>query len=150
MIAVAGIAGCAAQPHWTTTPYGTMTYSRNEVERLPAVSIRKILSSASESENTRVQILVAAKGLDGACEVKSLAGPEEVIVTNERGQEAKIRITDITKIERIRRVKTAPRKKSAGEKVEGAAEVAVYAPFLPLVAARPVFGLMGLDEGKNA
>ncbi|RMF24645.1 MAG: hypothetical protein D6760_02890, partial [Deltaproteobacteria bacterium] len=33
---------------------------------------------------------------------------------------------------------------------EGAAEVAVYAPFLPLVAARPVFGLMGLDEGKNA
>ncbi|MDW7772233.1 MAG: hypothetical protein SCH71_05010 [Desulfobulbaceae bacterium] len=156
-IAILMASGCATAPYWETTSYGTMKYSQAEIERLPGVSIRNILSSMSENEHNREQIFVRSTSLDGPAEVNRLDGQEDVIVTNRYGQEVQIKIAQITEIKRIRRLKVVPRKKSigeetteAGEVLTGTGEVLIYASLVPVaIAMWPFFRAIGLDEGKN-
>ena len=145
--------GCATTPttpYWKTTSYGTMKYSQAELEKLPSVSIRNILSSMSKTEGIRVLIIVRSKSLDGPAEIKRMTGQEGVIVTDTHGQEVRIKIAQITEIERIRRFKVESRKKTMGEKAGEAGEVLTYAPLIPVaITSWPFLRASGLDAGKN-
>ncbi len=152
-IAILIISGYATtkSPCWEKTAYGTWGFSQEEVEMLPNISIRKILSSITEDEVVRVQILVKTQSLDGFTKVKRLSGHEDVYVTDAHGQEVKIKIARITEIQSIRKIKINPRKKKTGETAEKLVEFALYAPFIPAaIVLLPFLKSMGLDAGKNA
>jgi len=111
LIAVLIVSSCATTttPHWRTTAYGTWELSHAELEKLPNISIRNILSSVSVNENEKVQILVRAQRLDGIFEVKRIVGQDDVIVAGANGQEVKIKIAQIAEIQSIRKLKKNPR-----------------------------------------
>lgn len=149
-IAILMAYGCATTPYWTTTSYGTMTYSQAELEKLPHISIKNILSSGSADDQIRVEIIVRSRELKSPAKVKRLAGQKDVIVTDAYGQEVQIEIDQITEIERIRRFKVVPRKTTMGEKADTAGEVLIYAPLIPVaIASWPILRMFGLDAVKN-
>lgn len=147
LITVSLISGCATTPHWVTTSYGTMEFSHSEVEKLPIISIRKILKSGSHTDRERVKIFIRSSSLNGPAEVHHVSGQEDVIVIDEQGKEVRLRLADITEIKRIRRFKVVPHK----SKAEAAGEVLIYAPLIPVaIATWPFLRAMGLDAEKNS
>lgn len=147
------LSSCATTktPYWKETSYGTWKFSIEEVKKLPNISLRKILSSASANEGEKVQILVRAQNLDGISEVKQVADPEDVIVKDAHGQEVKVKIAQITEIQSIRWIKVKPKGKTTGEAAEESAEALSYAPLIPVaIATWPFLRAAGLDAGKNA
>lgn len=152
LTAVMLLSGCATTktPSWEKTSYGTWKFSSAEVKKLPSISIRNILSSASEKGSVKVQVLVRAQNLDGIGEVKQIAGPEDVIITDAYGQEVKIKIAEITEIQTIRKLMIIPRQKSAGETAAETAELLSYVPLIPVaIVSWPFLRVLGLDEVKN-
>jgi hypothetical protein len=150
LIAIILVSGCATTntPKWKKTAYGSWTFSHAELEKLPIISIRHILSSGSDTEHEKVINLVRARGLDGVAEVKRIAAQGEVIVidANDKQQE-KIKIAQITQIQRIRKIKVAPAQNKTGSVAEGL----VYLPLIPFaIVSRPFLGVMGLDANKNS
>lgn len=153
LITVSITFGCATStiPYWQKTTYGTWEFSQVEVEILPIVSLRNILSSKSESENQRIEIFVRARNLEGIAKVTRLAGQEELLVKDAKGKEVKINFAQITEIHTIRHVKNTKRQKTLGETAEEVGEAVELAPLIPVaVATLPFLSAMGLNEGKNA
>jgi len=153
LIVVLMTSGCATStiPYWHKTAYGTWGFSQAEVERLPVISIRNILSSISESEVQRIQIFVSARAnLGGFAKVTRMAGQEGVFVADAHGEEVRINFAQITEIQTIRHIKRTPRQKTPGETAAEVGEVAEYAPLIPVaIATLPFLRAMGLDAGKN-
>lgn len=132
--------GCAT----TST---SLKFTQSEVKLIPVVAIQKVLSPRSMNETVKVR----AKSVHGAAEVKGFEGQEYVIVTDERhGKEVKLAISEIVEIERIRRFTVTSDRKHQGNGAEAIGETLIYAPLIPLVIVRPLFGAMGLDEEKNS
>lgn len=153
LIAAILVVGCATTktPYWTKTAYGTWSFSHADVKKLPSISIRNILSSVSENEHEKVQILIKAQNLDGIAEVKRISGRDNAIVTDAHGQELQIRIAEITEIQTIRHIKIRPREKTSGNTAEAVGEGLIYAPLIPVaIATWPLLRAMGLDANKNA
>ena len=151
LITIMLVSGCATthKPNWEKTAYGSWQFSHAELEKLPIISLRNILSSVSETENEKVQILVRAQDLEGVAEVKRIAGQEDVIVADPHGQEVKIKIAQITRIQSIRRIKVKPYKETTSDVAEASAEFLIYAPLIPIaIASRPFLGAMGIDQQK--
>ena len=144
--------GCAStSPYWQKTAYGTWNYSRSEIERLPSISIRNILSTLENGESQSIQIFVRAQNLKGIVRVKRLEGLEDIYVQDANGKEATVNLSQITEIQTIRQIKKTPRKKTAGERAGEIAEGALYAPLIPIaIVTLPFLKVMGLDAGKNA
>lgn len=147
------VSGCAtpSAPYWKETAYGTWDFSPAEVERLPKISVRRILSLASAGPNQRIQVLVKARKLDGTARVRGLSGPREVDVTDAHGREMKIAISGITDIRTTRSVRVVPRHEASGQSAQALGVFALYAPLIPVAAATgPLLGAMGLDARRNA
>lgn len=144
------VSGCATTnaPEWKKTAYGSWTFSHAEIAKLPIISIRHILSSVSDTGNEKVINLVRARNLNGVAKVERIAGGEDVIVTGENdGKEVKIKISQITEIRRIRKIKVAPNRNKTGNVAEGL----IYLPLIPFaIASRPFFRAMGLDAEKDS
>lgn len=152
-LVVLTVSGCATPttPYWKTTTYGTWRYSQAEVARLPGISRRNILSSASEEEDQRVHVSVSARSLDGTWRVVRLAGPDEVYVAKAGGKEARINLAQITRIETTRQIKITPRRKTTGTVASNLGEAAPYVPLIPFALGTwPLLRATGLDAGKNA
>lgn len=143
--------GCAStSPYWQKTSYGTWNFSQGEVEILPSISIRNILSSMSENEVQRIQIFVRARNLDEISKVTRLEGQEDIYVADAHGKEVKINLAQITEIQSIRQIKIVPRQKTTAEVADELGEGALYAPLVPVaIAVLPLLRAMGLDAGKN-
>ena len=136
------VTGCAT----TTT---SLNFTQSELKLVPIIAFHKIMSSQSMNET----VTVRAESLDGAAEVKGFVGQKYVIVTDMDEKEVKIRIADITEIERIRKIQTPTN--SREEKGSGAAdaigETLIYAPLVPVaIGTWPFLRAMGLDAKKNA
>jgi hypothetical protein len=98
-------------------------------------------------------VKVNATSIDGPAVVKGFEGQKYVIVTDKRGKEIKLATSEITKIERVRRIKRPDNSPNKGESntAEAVAETLVYAPLVPIaIATWPVLRTSGLDAGKNA
>ncbi len=144
-------AGCATRVGWYTTEYGTMEYSRGELERLPGISIRNILASGRKDENVWIQVFVEAEGTDGWAAVRRLEGDDAVRVVDAQGREASVALAEITTIRRVRRLWQGPREKTGEEKAAEAIEALEYAPLVPLaILSWPILSATGLDAQKNA
>jgi len=153
LIAALMLSGCATStiPGWQRTAYGTWKFSHADIEKLPIISIRNILSAISEDELQRIQVFVRARNLDGLAKVTRMAGEEEVFVADPHGEEVRINLAQITEIRTVRYIKVTPRHKTTGEKAEEAVVFLEYAPFIPVaIATWPILRVSGLDAGKNA
>jgi hypothetical protein len=136
------VTGCAT----TTT---SLKFTQSEVKLIPIIAIQKVLSSNAMNETVKVN----ASSIDGPAVVKGYEGLKYVIVTDKRGKEIKLAISEITKIERVRRIKKPDNSPEKGESntTEAAAEILIYAPLVPVaIATWPVLRTLGLDAGKNA
>lgn len=137
------VTGCAT----TST---SLKFTQSEVKLIPVMSIQKVLSPRSTIYDA---VMVRVWSAHGITEVKGFEGQDYVIVTDERqGKEVKLAISEIVEIERIRRMKSTVTSagKHQGNTAEAIGETLIYAPFIPLVTVRPLFGAMGLDEEKNS
>jgi len=144
-------AGCATRVGWYTTEYGTMEYSRGDLERLPGISIRNILASGRKDENIWIQVFVEAEGIEGWAAVRRLEGDDAVRVVDAQGREGSVALAQITTIRRVRRLWQGPREKTGEEKAAEAIEVLEYAPLVPLaILSWPILSATGLDAQKNA
>lgn len=135
------VTGCA-----TTS----LKFTQSEVKLIPVMSIQKVLSPRLTIYDS---VMVRVWSAYGITEVKGFEGQDYVIVTDElQGKEVKLAISDIVEIERIRRMKSTDTSagKNQGNTAEAIGETLSYAPFIPLVIFRPLFGAMGLDEEKNS
>ena len=144
--------GCATStiPYWEKTTYGTWEFSQAEVELLPIVSIRNILSLLSENDVQKIQIFVKSRNQDGVGKVKRMAGQENVIVQDARGEEVRLNFAQITEIQAIRYIRRTPRQKTPDETAEEVGEAVELAPMIPVaIATLPFLSAMGLDAGKN-
>jgi len=152
LIAFSIMSGCATStiPYWEKTAYGTWEFSQAEVEILPIVSIRNILSFLSENEVQKIQIFVKSRNQDGVAKVTRMAGQEDVFVQDARGEEVRLNFAQITEIQTIRYIRRTPRQKTPGETAEEVGETVELAPMIPVaIATLPFLSAMGLDTGKN-
>lgn len=119
--------------------------------RLPEISLRNILSSASESDAQRVQVSVEARGLDGVGRVMRLAGPDQVYVRETDGKQVKVDLARITRIGLVRQIKIIPHRETSGAAARHLGESASYVPLIPFAMTTwPLLRAFGLDAGKNA
>jgi hypothetical protein len=137
------VTGCA-------TTSASLKFTHTEVKLIPVVSIHKVLSPMSTNET----VTVRARNVNGPAEFIGFAGQQYVIVMDEnRETKMKVAISDITEIERIRRVKrpNTSAEKHQGNTAEAVGETLLYAPMVPVaIASLPFLNMMGLDEGKNS
>jgi hypothetical protein len=136
------VSGCAA----TTT---SLKFTQSELKLVPVVEFQKVLSSGAMNETVEVN----ARSIDGTAVVKGFEGQKYIIVTDKYGQEIRLSISEITHIERIRRIKRpdTTAKKSKSNNGEAVGETLIYAPIVPVaIAMWPALRASGLDAGKNA
>jgi hypothetical protein len=136
------VSGCAA----TTT---SLKFTQSELKLVPVVEFQKVLSSGAMNETVEVN----ARSIDGTAVVKGFEGQKYIIVTDKYGQEIRLSISEITQIERIRRIKRpdTTAKKSKSNNGEAVGETLIYAPIVPVaIAMWPALRASGLDAGKNA
>ena len=128
------LGGCATtrDPEWRNAYNGSWRLSPAEVKKLPSISIRNILSSASATARDRTRVLVKAPSLDGFAEVRSIPDQEDVIVEGAHGRETRIPITQISEIKSITQYRVEPRQTSSAMKRRGSARfwfIAAHSPF---------------------
>ena len=134
--------GCAT----TTT---SLKFTESELEVVPAVVLPKLLSSNATNE----VVEVSAKSIDEPAVVKRIEGQKYVVVTDTRGKELRLSISQITEIERIRQIKSSETSttKGGGNAADTVGETLIYGPLVPVsIALWPALRLSGLDAKKNA
>jgi CRISPR/Cas system CMR subunit Cmr4 (Cas7 group RAMP superfamily) len=135
------VSGCAA----TTT---SLKFTQSELKLVPAIAFQKVLSSGTMNETVEVK----ARSIDGRAVVKGFEGQKHVIMTDKHGQEIRLPFSEITEIERIRRIKRpeTTAKKGGTNDAEAFAEALIYAPLVPIaIAMWPALRASGLDAKKN-
>jgi CRISPR/Cas system CMR subunit Cmr4 (Cas7 group RAMP superfamily) len=135
------VSGCAV----TTT---SLKFTRSELKLVPAIAFEKVLSSCTTDETVEVN----ARSIDGRAVVEGFEGQKHVIVTDKHGQEIRLPFSEITEVERIRRIKRpdTTAKKGDTNNAEAIAETLIYAPLVPVaIAMWPALRASGLDAKKN-
>ena len=136
------ISGCA-------TTETSLSFTQSELKVVPVVAYQKLLSSTAMNETVEVKV----RSIDGIAVVKGIEGLKYVIVTNQRKQEIRLAIGEITEIKRIREIKRSETFQKLGKSntTEVVGETLIYAPLIPVaVAMWPALRVSGLDAGKNA
>lgn len=126
----------------------SLIYTQPEVKRIPPIAMSKVLSPNNKNEVVKVNV----GSIDEPMTVKRLEGEKYVIVTDKRGKEIKVITSDITKIERIRRIKSSKgsHEKKESHTAESVAAAVTYAPLLPVATLWPLTRPWGLDMQHNA
>ncbi len=142
-IVIAGFiaTGCA-------TRSTSLMFTEPEVKLIPIIAFQKVLSPRA---NETVKIY--ASSVDGPAVVTGFEGQKRVIVMDKHGKEIELMTTEVTKIERIRRISRPENsaKKGKSNTAAAVAETVFYAPMIPAaIVLWPFLRASGLDAGKNA
>ncbi len=143
--------GCATEDaQWRETAYGSWTYSRDELELLPAQAKAQILALPAVTETETIEVLIRTATLNRAVPIEALTPGADAVLATVDGATQRIPIARITEIQSIRAIRTAaPR--DQGSDTEGIGEALILAPLIPLaVVSFPLLRAMELDAGKNA
>ncbi|WP_345979085.1 hypothetical protein [Sulfurimonas sp. HSL3-2] len=125
-----------------------MKFTQSEVKQIPSIALQKVISSRFANET----IAVKARGLDGTGIVKGFVNQEYVIVTDKDQKEVKIKISDITEIQRIWKstVPADSSNKNGATTADTVGETLIYAPLIPVaIGTAPFLRMTGLDALKN-